>query len=248
VGTFHLAGFGSPAGAGERMREGQVTGKANAAVPLELIETRYANYALLARLYREEPSLDLLRFLASAEQSEAAAGSAETPDPFLSSLAVLAGPDLERLQAELAAEYAALFLNASARAVHAFESVYTSPERLVMQRARDEVLREYREAGVERARDFREPEDHLALECEFMAHLCRKSLQALQGGDRASAVALLKTQLGFLRHHLVTWVPRFCDDLRRATDSAFYQWAAGLTADLVRSEQDAIPQLIAMCE
>ena len=49
-----------------------------------------------------------------------------------------------------------------------YESVYTSPEHLLMQDARDEVLAAYRAAKVVLVDEACEPEDHLAFELEFM--------------------------------------------------------------------------------
>jgi TorA maturation chaperone TorD len=208
----------------------------------DAIESRWVEYALLARGYREEPSLELLRTLA------AAGAESGVDEPFLRALAAVDDLRLESMQADLATEYAALFVNASTRAIHPFESVYTSPDRLVMQQARDDVLREYREAGLERARGFSEPEDHIALECEFMSYLCRKAFEAMGKGDKAETRALLHRQHAFVCRHLAAWVPQLCAELTAATGSAFYLWLAKRTADLVQSEPHVIPQLITACE
>ena len=206
----------------------------------ELLEARSAAYAFLAMGYRREPTSELFAVLTFSRSP------GDGGDSFLASLGALSDAERERLRGELAAEYPALFLNASERAVHPFESVYTSASGRVMQQAREEVLREYREAGMDRAADFHEPEDHLAVECEFMAALCRKALEAFKAGDRAGGLELLRRQEAFLGRHLMVWVPRFCQDLRQATSSAFYLWLATMTAEMLESERDAVPHLIAL--
>jgi len=82
--------------------------------------------------------------------------------------------DLKEVEQDLAVEYAGLFLNMRLVSVAPFESVYTSPEHLLMQEARDEVLSEYRREGLDKVKDFKEPEDHIALELGFMAYLCQR--------------------------------------------------------------------------
>ena len=51
-----------------------------------------------------------------------------------------------------------------------------------MQKARDDVLREYIQQGLDRSENHKEPEDHLAIELEFMSFLCEKTVKALAGG------------------------------------------------------------------
>ena len=152
--------------------------------------------------------------------------------------------DLKKVESDLAAEFAGLFLNASRQSVHPFESVYTSEEKLLMQRARDEVLNEYRRAGLERIQEFREPEDHIALEFEFMSNLCNKTLDALQAHDRTAARESLEWQKRFFDEHLNVWIPHFCRDLARLAQSDFYRGIALLTAELLEMEREMIPALL----
>jgi TorA maturation chaperone TorD len=158
--------------------------------------------------------------------------------------AKIEGADLEKVRTDLASEYAALFLNASRRAVHPFESVYTSAERLIMQRARDEVLTEYRKEGLDRVGDFREPEDHIAIELEFMAYLCQKAAGAVEAGDKAAALEYLNRQDSFLKKHLLVWVPEFCQDVQRATKIGFYKGIARITEEHLAHEGETIAELV----
>jgi TorA maturation chaperone TorD len=114
----------------------------------------------------------------------------------------------------------------------------------MMQKAYDDVLQEYRRAGVERSGDFKEPEDHIALEMEFMAHLCRKTLESLETGNKTASLEYLEKQNDFLHKHLLAWVPRFCEDLGRAAASGFYKGIAKLTAEMVSAEKETVPELI----
>lgn len=145
----------------------------------------------------------------------------------------------------LAAEYAGPFLNVGKRPACPYESVYTSPERLLMQEARDEVLAVYREEGLSRSEALKEPEDHIAIEFEFMAHLCQKAVAAFEQGDRAACLASLEKQRSFLEQHLLVWVPDFCRDVEGAATTDFYRGVAQLTAEFLVEEREALGELTA---
>lgn len=210
----------------------------------EILASRSASYTFLARVYRQEPTAELLQSLVTAANAD--------PDPVSQGdhdlnayLRGLQGQDLSALADELATEYAGLFLNAGKHPVYPFESVYTSSERLLMQQAYTQVTHEYRQAGLERARDFNEPEDHIALELEFMAHLGRQSLAALQAGNPAACLDYLEKQNNFVHQHLLAWVPQFTQDVIHAAGSEFFKSVAQVTNELVNAERETLPELIA---
>jgi anaerobic sulfite reductase subunit A len=204
---------------------------------------RFSSYAFFSHVYRAEPSSALLGELVESHRldSQATMPGAEVFAEFIGNLK---DSDLEKAAADLAVEYAGLFLNAGKHPVHPYESVYTSREGLVMQKARDEVLREYRQQGLARSERFNEPEDHLAIELEFMAFLCRKTIEALESDDLEQAVACLQKQKEFLDEHLLTWCPRFCSDLAVASESGFYRGIALLTDTFLDSEPETLRVLI----
>ncbi|MCI0475274.1 MAG: molecular chaperone TorD family protein [Anaerolineales bacterium] len=211
----------------------------------EILSSRSASYAFLSCVYRQELTAQVLETLIATTAARENADAGEADRVLNMYLRGLHNADLKKVESDLAAEYAALFLNASQKPVHPFESVYTSEEHLLMQRARDEVLQEYRRAGLERIQEFKEPEDHIALEFEFMANLCNKTLEALQIQDKTAARASLEWQKRFFDEHLSVWIPRFCNDLARLAQSGFYRGIALLTAELLETERETIPALLA---
>ena len=210
-----------------------------------LLSTRAATFTFLSRVYREEPTDEFLGALVANAISAQVDDAGEGNRIFNAFLRNLQAVDLEKERLDLASEYAALFLNASRHPVFPFESVYTSAEGLVMQRARDEVLHEYHRAGLARAEIFKEPEDHIAIEFEFMAFLCRQSLQALESKDQSAALESLRWQKDFCDKHLLVWIPRFCQDLAKTTRSDFYKGIALITAEYLETERETLPALIA---
>lgn len=103
---------------------------------------------------------------------------------------------------ELAVDYVRTFIgsgNNGYSAAYPFESVYTSPKRLLMQGARDEVLVIYRAAGLEKSESWGDGEDHVALELEFMEVLGSRALEALKSGDEEGAAGFLAIDGEMLR-------------------------------------------------
>ena len=214
---------------------------------LEILRNRGSTYAFLSQMYREEISSsslsELVSSLASGTEQEDVSNDGQK---LLKQFAKRAqNSDLGKVRTELAAEYAGLFLSAGRHPVFPYESVYTSEERLLMQEARDEVLSEYRKEGLDRIKEFTEPEDHIAIELEFMSYLCQRTVEAMEKGNKEGSLAHLKKQKDFLGKHLMVWVPDFCEDLEQATGSDFYKGIAGITKDYLNLEQETIGELIA---
>jgi anaerobic sulfite reductase subunit A len=201
---------------------------------------RRETYALLARLLREEISLELLHQLrAMRDDSESAGDGHILLNRYLSGIERL---ENEQVIAELAADFAGLFLNASSHPAHPYESFYTSPEHLLMQEARDQVRQVYTTSGLALSGKFREPEDHIALELEFMSHLCLRTVAASEAGDLEMTRVQLQSQREFLVDHLLRWAPRFCEDLVRHAATDFYRALGHLLSDFLELERETMAE------
>ena len=193
-------------------------------------------YNLLSRLYEREVEAPLLEQILSSSRSTAD-GHILPPD-FVTQVSFQGA---ERAARELVAEFTALFIGGHRkRRVFPYESVYTSADRLLMQEARNSVATLYRDAQLSLQDDFHEPEDHLALELAYMAHL---NMQASQAVQKKSIQQSIDHQLSFYQRHLMVWVSEFCADLKKATRSTFYAWLAEFTSDFLAAEDEALQQL-----
>jgi TorA maturation chaperone TorD len=135
---------------------------------------------------------------------------------------------------ELAADYASLFLGIGRRPAHPYESVYRSDEKIAMREPYHQVSMTFHAEGLRVSDAVKEPEDHVALEFEFMAHLCGKVETALENDDSAEAARLLALQKEFSKEHLVSWIPEWCDDIANgSTKLDFYAAIAALTKRFV---------------
>jgi TorA maturation chaperone TorD len=208
-----------------------------------LISNRAGTYAFLARLYRVEADQALLEQISRMELSK------EIEDSEIGEGYALLDQYIEKMTesslTELAVDYAKIFLGVSrGSGAFPYESIYTSEAHLFMQEARDEVLATFRAEGLDRAQDFNEPEDHIALEFEFMAYLCQKTLEDLQQGDEEQAFSFLEKQKQFLEEHILNWVPDFCRDVEQFAQTDFYKAAAKITQGYLNLEGTLIDELL----
>jgi putative dimethyl sulfoxide reductase chaperone len=206
---------------------------------------RQAMYRFLARLYCKEVDSELLQEISQMDFS------ADTGVPDIDQGFQMLGRYLhavnETTLTDLAADYARIFLGAGpkqAGGAFPYESVYTSPRGLLMQEARDQVVAFYRQEGIQRSVDFHESEDHIALELEFVAHLCEKTAQALDAQDVSVTARYLQTQNVFLESHLCGWAPRLCADVTDIAATDFYKAIAAITTGYLAIDQNLIADLL----
>lgn len=108
-------------------------------------------------------------------------------------------------------DYARLFVGAQKVAAPLWESVYFNRERMVFQQQTLDVRMAYRAYGLEVESYGHEPDDHLASELLFVAHLASVARAALEAGDADRARVALADQRAFAHEHLLTWVGAWRD-------------------------------------
>jgi TorA maturation chaperone TorD len=151
---------------------------------------------------------------------------------------------LEGVRLELAVEYAGLFLGVWGRPAHPSESAYASGGRLTMQVQRDEVLAMYRAAGVDKAKAFTEPEDHVALELHFMSYMAGEAAKAAASGDVKETLKRLEAQQDFLNKHLGQWIGMLANDVVKQGKVAFYKGVSLIAEGFVEEDSKALADLV----
>lgn len=130
------------------------------------------------------------------------------------------------MREDLAVDYAHMFYAAGSskheRRAVPYESVYTSPEGLLMQDARDQVYKYMLAEHVEPDPDLHVPEDHVAFIFDFMATLAKRTVDALQADDLSEAARLIEVQHGFHREHIANWIGDLCDSMDSCHRTKFY--------------------------
>lgn len=203
-----------------------------------------ATYQFLSRLFRSEVDQELYDTLV-AMRFPANTGNDLVDEGYRMICTYLSQADGTVLT-ELAVDFVRAFIgsgNDGYSAAYPFESVYTSPKRLMMQEARDEVLAVYRSEGLDKLPSWKESEDHIALELEFMAVLGDRIVTAAEAADEAEVERLLSTQRNFLEDHLASWAPLMTADLRRFAQCGLYQGLASLTDGFLQVEEEFFDEI-----
>ena len=210
-----------------------------------VMDGRAKTYGLLARLYREEVDAPLLKELRGM-RFPTNTGNAR----------VDAGYDLmyrylknvwEDALLDLARDYVRVFIGHGVNghaAAYPYESVHTSEKRLLMQEARAEVLAIYRANNLKKEEHWRECEDHIAVELEFMQIMAQRTAEQLRADDEDAAEASLRTQRAFVADHLANWVPMLTSDMLRFSETELYRGLAELTAGFVETEGQLLDELL----
>lgn len=193
-------------------------------------------YNFLARSYKTEVNGEYLEMLISlmpyiediAFQSdiEKLKKGGKLLREFANKLTGLNSEDKKELLLDLARDFTYLFIT-GLRSVPTSESVYLSPEHLVKQEQRDSVLKLYKETGLSVSKDFREPEDHIALEFEFMARLSHLICKSIDTEDNKNIRKYINCQKEFMEKSLNKWIPQFCSFLIKAVEERTFYRALG---------------------
>lgn len=131
----------------------------------------------------------------------------------------------ESLQ-ELAFDFNKLFVGPDKVLAPPWESVYTAEERMVFARPTMEVRDFYRRHNIEFKRLNQEPEDHFAVELEFMAHLIEKQEEAKARKEEALMQYYILEQKKFMNEHLQQWAYLFLDQVFQKASTDYYRGLA----------------------
>ncbi len=218
------------------------------------LKARQNIYAFLGRVFEKEIDDDFLRALISNKEAFFKSSLDSSINPIIREgarelynyLSELDEGKLEKVKLELAADYASLFLGVlhaseGVGIIHPSESAYLTG--FLYQEPRDEVRKLYLDNGLVKSPQFKEPEDHIALELYFMAHLCRKALRALKSRKTEELSSNLETQMEFLEKHLLKWAPKLMDDVIRYAETAFYRGVGKIAKGLLETDKDQIEKL-----
>jgi TorA maturation chaperone TorD len=211
----------------------------------DLMRGRMATYHFLARLFRSEVDQELYATLTTM-RFPTQTGNDLVDEGYRMLCTYLSTANVDVLT-ELAIDYVRAFIgagNTGYSAAYPYESVYTSPKRLMMQDARDEVLACYQAAGIAKQASWKEGEDHLALELEFEQVLIERTLEAYAVGDEEACVRLLLLQRGFLQDHLLAWYPMMAADMQTFPRTLFYQGVGKLTSGFLQSDLELLDELL----
>lgn len=166
--------------------------------PIE--QTRADIYSLLSLCLAKAPDQALLDRLSTIEGDATALGQA------LKKLATSSSAGLESIERD----YFNLFIGLGRGELLPYASFYLTG--FLHERPLASLRDDLRRLGLERSGTMSEPEDHMAILCEIMAHLIRSDTQGV-----------LLEQAHLFDRHIKPWGARFFGDLEQAGKTEFYK-------------------------
>lgn len=215
----------------------------------EACKNRADTYQFLSRLYKSEVDEELLDEL-KHKAFPFGSGNAKADEGYMQ-LAKFMSNTWPNTLTDLAVDYVRAFIghgNDSYSCAYPYESVYTSRERLMMMGARDMVLAIYRSQGLDKCEEWKEGEDHIAVELEFMATMASRAATAFAENDDGNAERALIVQRNFLSDHLLAWVPMMTADMHRFAKTDFYRGLANITEGFLQIDNEFLDELFAETE
>lgn len=224
---------------------------------IEYLSARRYVYLALQRLLGTDPTPELLAALdvpvlrealeiILAGQSEEGAGAlpAEAEEALArieaAGEAAVGAEGLDELQSE----YAHCFVGPADLPAPPFESVHTDRRRTLLTETTLKVRRTYQASGFEPELCRRVPDDHVALELDFMAELGSRALACALEGNDATAREYLKTSRKFLDDHLGVWAPKFARAMEEKANAPFYGKLASCAALFAAADQERLAEMV----
>lgn len=211
-----------------------------------ILESRNATYSMLARLYRKEMDSEYFKKMRGM-RFPINTGNADV-DKGYRLLHSYLNSSWERTMEDLERDYVRVFIGANTTghsAAYPNESVHTSPDRLVMQDARDEVMYIYHAAGLKNSELWKSGEDHIATELEYEQVIGERAAEAWAKGDRTSCATNLLMQYHFLEDHLLNWVQFLTADVLKFAQTDFYRGVAYLTQGFLLEDKEFLEEVLA---
>ena len=205
----------------------------------ELAAARARFYQFLAAVYARPPEPDFLKSVAGWVASVAGEGaSLPLSEPIRHSLERLDNffkrreVHSQEFTEAVSVEFTKLFrgVKPGYSPLPPYESVYRDEAGRVFGALTVNVHQEYRRFGLDLSSGLEnEPPDHISFELEFMYLLCRREAEAWEKNDEDQALRLGYAERNFLAEHLLLWLPRFCDEIRKHDQLGLFSSLADLT-------------------
>ena len=191
-------------------------------------------YQLAHTVFSGEPNADLFAVLASQECRDTLHGAGKMSGDAMKALAgfcdglVDAATDLTACVEKSLSEYNRAIAGLGAnRESHPWESAYTSSRKLLFQVETLEVRNAYRAFGYLPEMYPKVADDHIALECAFLAALARKMLDEPDDGKYSVG------SRDFLRDHLLRWIDDYAAAVHIDVPDGLYDLTASALAEFV---------------
>jgi TorA maturation chaperone TorD len=135
---------------------------------------------------------------------------------------------------QLSLEFARLFIGPAHPIAIPFASFYLSESHALMTEETMAVRKQYLEAGLALKNLYQMPDDHIAIELDFLYYLTERFLELSENGNNTEAERYLKLRHDFLMDHFVLWAPTFAHQILESTSEDYFKGAASFLLEMVK--------------
>lgn len=135
---------------------------------------------------------------------------------------------------QLSLEFSRLFIGPAHPPAVPFASFYLSETHSLMSEETMAVRKQYLEAGVALKNLYQMPDDHIAIELDFLYYLTQRSIELIEDEKNEEAEKFLKLRHDFLSDHFGLWVPAFANRILEFTTDDYFRGAASFLLEMVK--------------
>lgn len=124
-----------------------------------------------------------------------------------------------------------------------WESVYVTSDRALFGDPVIHIRQKLHQFGLRFIKENSEPEDHIAIELEFMTFLINHTSDAAKSNNKFEFERGIYNQYWLLKEHLTKWIDPFAKDIHSSETTTFYKGIAELLALFVAEDFEYIKSL-----
>jgi len=152
------------------------------------------------------------------------------------------GSNLEQLTKRLKEEFYRLFIGPGPLVAPPYESVYLGKEKIIFDIQTLQIRDCYRAWGLEVEKKYKEPDDHIGIELQFMAYLIEQAISLANQPDKF--LENLLDQQFFLSQHILAFGPQFFQRVIDKSLEDFYRGLSFLAYGFIYEDQSYLAQLL----
>lgn len=211
-----------------------------------ILANRSFLYGLLARGYAEEPDMDFLATCVLDHTcEEVCLIEDEHTFPLLAAFnQVVTWLQSDTVLSNVHDEYMRIFVGPETLKAPPFESVCLSGKRILFQPEILDVRALYRQAGFLPSGYPRVADDHISIECDYLAKLAAGALDAWLKKDQKSTIMKIEQSKVFLEQHLARWIDEFARAIEKEYGDCFYGRFTKFAALVVQRDESVVDRLL----
>lgn len=123
-----------------------------------------------------------------------------------------------------------------------YESVYLTGR--LQNKPAQEIYHLFLKMGVNIPEEWHQPPDYIGVELDFMRLLCERELEAWKIENLNLVKETFLTENSFIKNHIGSWVPDFCETMKKEARLKYFKGIARLTKGMIEYDKVLIPFIL----